>query len=98
MAGRCLRVGVAERGECSGQQRESARGVATAVAIAWAVDRPGISSVITGPRTLDQLEDNLVGLALALPPDISRHLDAVSAAASTPVTGMPVTSPGTPSG
>jgi hypothetical protein len=49
--------------------------------------------VIIGPRTPDQLQDNLTGITLELPTDLSRHLDTVSAPANTPVTGMPVTVP-----
>jgi aryl-alcohol dehydrogenase-like predicted oxidoreductase len=65
----------------------------TAVAIAWTVRRPGISSVIIGPRTIDQLQDNLTGVTLELPTDLSTHLDSISTPANTPVTGMPVTPP-----
>jgi aryl-alcohol dehydrogenase-like predicted oxidoreductase len=65
-----------------------------AVAIAWTARRPGITSVIIGPRTPEQLQDNLAGIALELPADISSHLGTVSAPAITPVTGMPVTAPG----
>ena len=37
-----------------------ARGVSMAqVALAWLVDRPGMTSVILGARTLEQLDDNL---------------------------------------
>lgn len=63
----------------------------TAVAIAWTTRRPGISSVIIGPRTMRQLQDNLQGLALELPVDLCARLNTVSAPTNTPVTGMLVT-------
>ncbi|WP_344469962.1 aldo/keto reductase [Nakamurella flavida] len=68
----------------SGQQRTwdvldavrsvaSARGVGMAqVALAWLVDRPGVTSVILGARTLTQLQDNLSAAGL--------HLDATETA------------------
>ncbi|MQY10006.1 hypothetical protein SRB5_01100 [Streptomyces sp. RB5] len=52
---------------------------ATAVAIAWVLRRPGVTSVILGPRTLDQLTENLAGVDLDLPSDAAERLDAVSA-------------------
>ncbi|MGW4895561.1 aldo/keto reductase [Kitasatospora sp. NPDC004240] len=50
-----------------------------AVALAWARQRPGVTSVIIGPRTLDQLTGNLAGFALDLPADLITRLDAISA-------------------
>jgi aryl-alcohol dehydrogenase-like predicted oxidoreductase len=50
------------------------RGISMAqVALAWLVDRPGVTSVILGARTLEQLHDNLAAAEL--------HLDLVQAAA-----------------
>ncbi|MEW9533356.1 aldo/keto reductase [Microbispora sp. NPDC049125] len=61
----------------------------TAVAIAWVRQRPGVTSVIIGPRNLDQLHGNLAGFALDLPPQATGPLDDVSwSPAVTPVTGM----------
>ncbi|MBR7833080.1 aldo/keto reductase [Actinospica durhamensis] len=59
-----------------------------ATAIAWLTARPGVSSVIIGPRTLDQLHDNLAGFGLVLPAEMRRTLDAASLPANGPVTGM----------
>ena len=43
------------------------RGVSMAqVALAWLVDRPAVTSVILGARTLDQLDDNLAAAGLHL--------------------------------
>jgi aryl-alcohol dehydrogenase-like predicted oxidoreductase len=64
-----------------------------AVAISWAVRRPGITSVIVGPRTVDQLQDNLKGVELDLPVETMSHLDTISAPTNLPVTGMPIPTP-----
>jgi aryl-alcohol dehydrogenase-like predicted oxidoreductase len=61
-----------------------------AVAIAWVARRPGVTSVILGPRTVDQLAQNLAGVALDLPAEITARLDAVSAPANGPVNGTHV--------
>ncbi|MFD0350973.1 aldo/keto reductase [Kitasatospora aburaviensis] len=50
----------------------------TAVALAWVRQRPGVTSVIIGPRTLDQLTGNLAGFALDLPADAIARLDEIS--------------------
>jgi aryl-alcohol dehydrogenase-like predicted oxidoreductase len=56
-----------------------ARGVSMApVALAWLVDRPAVSSVILGARTMEQLEDNLAAVGLHLTPEETARLDAVS--------------------
>ncbi|MGH3369374.1 MAG: aldo/keto reductase [Nocardioidaceae bacterium] len=48
------------------------------VALAWLVDRPAVSSVILGARTLDQLEDNLGAADLHLSDEHTRRLDEAS--------------------
>lgn len=48
------------------------------VALAWLVDRPAVSSVILGARTLEQLEDNLGAAGLHLSEEQARRLDEVS--------------------
>lgn len=48
------------------------------VALAWVHDRPGVSSVILGARTLAQLGDNLKAADLHLTDDESRRLDIAS--------------------
>jgi aryl-alcohol dehydrogenase-like predicted oxidoreductase len=50
----------------------------TAVSIAWVLARPGVTSVIIGPRTHDQLDENLAGFDLELPDDVMARLDEVS--------------------
>ena len=48
------------------------------VALAWLVDRPLMSSVILGARTLDQLRDNLGAAGLHLSDEETATLDAAS--------------------
>jgi aryl-alcohol dehydrogenase-like predicted oxidoreductase len=55
------------------------RGVSMAqVSLAWLVDRPGVSSVILGARTVEQLNENLEAAGLHLTPGETRRLDAAS--------------------
>jgi aryl-alcohol dehydrogenase-like predicted oxidoreductase len=59
------------------------------VALAWVAHQPGVTAVITGPRTLSQLKDNLTGFSLTLSPDVLARLSDISRPASSePVTGM----------
>jgi aryl-alcohol dehydrogenase-like predicted oxidoreductase len=51
---------------------------ATAVSLAWLLGRPGVTSVIIGPRTSDQLSQNLAGFDLALPVESGKRLSRVS--------------------
>jgi aryl-alcohol dehydrogenase-like predicted oxidoreductase len=61
------------------QSVASARGVSMAqVALAWLVDRPMVSSVILGARTVEQLKDNLGAAGLHLTEDEIAKLDAAS--------------------
>jgi aryl-alcohol dehydrogenase-like predicted oxidoreductase len=50
----------------------------TAVSLAWLLNRSGITSIIIGPRTVDQLKENLAGFELALPLDSAKDLSKVS--------------------
>jgi len=55
------------------------RGVTMAqVALAWLVDRPSVTSVILGARTLEQLKDNLGAADLHLTPQETTRLDQAS--------------------
>ena len=59
------------------------------VALAWAVSQPGVTAVITGPRTQGQLHDNLEGIGLMLPPEaLDRLSDIGRPAGAEPVTGL----------
>jgi aryl-alcohol dehydrogenase-like predicted oxidoreductase len=56
-----------------------ARGVSMArVALAWLVDRPAVTSVILGARTLEQLDDNLGAADLHLSAEETARLDEAS--------------------
>jgi aryl-alcohol dehydrogenase-like predicted oxidoreductase len=51
---------------------------ATAVSLAWLLGRPAVTSVIIGPRTVDQLTENLAGFDLDLPLESAKRLSRVS--------------------
>jgi len=53
----------------------------TAVALAWVLGRRGVTSVIIGPRTLDQYTENSAGFSLDLPDDAAKELTEASKAA-----------------
>ncbi|GIJ66799.1 aldo/keto reductase [Virgisporangium ochraceum] len=58
----------------------SARGVSMAVvALAWLADRPSVTSVILGARTLEQLDDNLAAAGVHLSAEETARLDDASA-------------------
>jgi aryl-alcohol dehydrogenase-like predicted oxidoreductase len=48
------------------------------VALAWLVDRPAVTSVILGARTLEQLDDNLGAAGVHLSAEETARLDAAS--------------------
>jgi aryl-alcohol dehydrogenase-like predicted oxidoreductase len=50
----------------------------TAVSLAWVRGRRGVTSVIIGPRTVQQLADNLVGFDLELPAELVSRLNDIS--------------------
>jgi aryl-alcohol dehydrogenase-like predicted oxidoreductase len=57
----------------------TARGIPMArVALAWLADRPLVTSVILGARTLEQLQDNLGAAGLHLDAQETERLDAAS--------------------
>jgi aryl-alcohol dehydrogenase-like predicted oxidoreductase len=61
-----------------------------AVALAWVRRRPGVTSIIVGPRTLEQYEQNMPGFELALPDETASRLDEISQPEmDVPVTGAP---------
>jgi aryl-alcohol dehydrogenase-like predicted oxidoreductase len=61
------------------QRVAEARGASMAqVALAWLADRPGVTSVILGARTTEQLEDDLGAAGLHLDPEETAALDAAS--------------------
>ena len=48
------------------------------VALAWCKDMPGVTSPIIGPRTMEQLEDNLGAVEVSLDENDHERLDAVA--------------------
>jgi aryl-alcohol dehydrogenase-like predicted oxidoreductase len=61
------------------QKVAEGRGVSMAqVALAWLHDRPAVTSVILGARTVDQLRDNLGAAGLHLTDEETEALDAAS--------------------
>jgi aryl-alcohol dehydrogenase-like predicted oxidoreductase len=52
---------------------------ASQVAIAWLLGRPGVTSVIVGARTDEQLADNLKAASLVLDPEQRERLDRITA-------------------
>ncbi|MEU4295072.1 aldo/keto reductase [Kribbella sp. NPDC026596] len=76
-----------------------ARGISMAqVALAWLVDRPAMTSVILGARTLEQLDDNLAAADLHLTAEETDKLDRASdpGAADYPYGGPGVAQRGRP--
>ena len=67
---------------CVAAMREigGAHGVSVArVALAWLLAKPYVMSVITGAKTVEQLEDNLAAAELVLEPGEIARLDEASA-------------------
>ncbi|MEU3981992.1 aldo/keto reductase [Streptomyces sp. NPDC026672] len=58
---------------------EEAGASPAAVALAWVQGRPGVSSTLVGPRSVEQLEGNLAGLEVRLTEPQRAALDEVSA-------------------
>jgi len=61
-----LEAFVSERGESM-----------SAVALAWVLQRPGVTSPIIGSRTLEQLEDNLTAIDVKLTKEDTARLDEI---------------------
>lgn len=51
----------------------------SAIALAWCLARPGVTSVIFGARSIEQLDDNLAALDVKLTPDDMQKLETASA-------------------
>ena len=54
---------------------EKVGGSRTQVALAWAASQPGVSSVILGVTSLEQLRENLASLKLDIPAEVRTELD-----------------------
>src|SRR5207248_247954 len=61
-----------------GEVARSAGTSHTTVAIAWTIAQRGVTSAIIGPRSVEQLEDNLAAGSLELGADALRDLDGAS--------------------
>jgi aryl-alcohol dehydrogenase-like predicted oxidoreductase len=49
----------------------------SAFALAWCLSNPAITSPIVGPRTMEQLEDNLTALSVTITPEDRAAVDAL---------------------
>lgn len=47
------------------------------LALAWCMQQPGVTSPIIGPRTMDQLADNLGALAVTIDDNDRTTIDAL---------------------
>lgn len=47
------------------------------LALAWSIEQPGITSPIIGPRTMEQLEDNLAALEVTISDEDRARIDAI---------------------
>ncbi len=61
------------------QVATSAGTTPSVIALAWLLQRPGVSSLVFGARTVEQLEENLAAATLRLAPDDVKKLDEASA-------------------
>ena len=61
-----------------GKIAESRRVSMAQVALAWMADRPAVTSVILGARTVEQLDDNLAAAGLHLSEEETALLDTAS--------------------
>ena len=43
--------------------------------LAWVLSRPGITSVVIGPRTVDQVDTSITATELTLPPEVQTRLE-----------------------
>ncbi len=48
------------------------------IALAWCLNQPGITSPIIGPRTIQQLKDNLIATTISLTQEENEMLDTVA--------------------
>ena len=60
------------------QIAESKGATVSQIALAWLLNQPDITSPIIGPRTLEQLKDNLGALEIDLNEDELTRLDEAS--------------------
>ena len=49
----------------------------TALSLAWTLQRSGISTIVLGARTLDQLDDQLAALDVTVDEELSKRIDEI---------------------
>jgi aryl-alcohol dehydrogenase-like predicted oxidoreductase len=49
----------------------------TALSLAWTLQQPGISSIVLGPRNLDQLTGQLAALDVTIDSELSKCIDEI---------------------
>ena len=57
---------------------ESKEATLSQLALAWAMQQPGVTAPIIGPRTMEQFDDNMAALRIRLSEDDLKAIDAVS--------------------
>ena len=48
------------------------------LSLAWCAQQPGVTSPIIGPRTMEQLEDNLAAAEVEITDDDRKRIDSVA--------------------
>ena len=56
---------------------KSKRCTISQLALAWVMSRPGVTAPLTGPRTLDQLKDNLGAINITIEPEVDDTLSKI---------------------
>jgi aryl-alcohol dehydrogenase-like predicted oxidoreductase len=49
----------------------------TALSLAWTLQRPGVTTIVLGPRTVDQFDDQLAALDVAIDEELSKRIDEI---------------------
>ena len=49
----------------------------TALSLAWTLQRPGIATIVLGPRTVDQLNDQLAALDVTIDGELAKRIDEI---------------------
>ena len=57
---------------------ESKEATLSQLALAWAMQQPGVTAPIIGPRTMEQFDDNMAALRIRLSEDDLKAIDAVA--------------------
>ena len=51
----------------------------TALSLAWTLQRPGVTKIVLGPRTVGQFTDLLTALQVTIDQDLSKRIDEIVA-------------------